>query len=268
MPKITAIIPTFNEEAHINAALDSVSWADEIIVVDSFSTDRTPALVRENNRVRFVQHEYVNSATQKNWIIPQAKNEWIFLLDADERVTKALRSELQAFQGRNESIAESAYWISRKNFFLGQRLNHIWKGDAVIRLFHRDQCRYQDLAVHAEIETKGKIGRLKGSLEHHSFLTMERYLEKLERYAHWSARDYDKRTGRIGFYQLWLKPAYRFCKHYILELGFLDGKAGYTISKLMARGVRRRYEIIQSRRADHKDHGVATNARIQAEDNS
>ena len=247
MPEITAIIPTFNEEAHISDALDSVSWANEIIVVDSFSTDSTPEIVRNRKEVKFVQHEYENSAAQKNWIIPQAKNEWIFLLDADERVTPELKKSLLAFreQGTEEFVG---FWIKRQNFFLGQKLRFIWKGDAVVRLFHRDRCRYEDLAVHAEITTEGKLGSLKGKLHHHSFLTLEKYRQKLERYAQWSARDYEPKTGKVNFYHLYLKPAYRFFKHYILQLGVLDGRAGFIISRFMAWGVKRRYEIIRDQR--------------------
>lgn len=247
MHRITAIIPTFNEETHIAEALRSVEWADEIVVIDSFSTDRTPDIVKTFKDVRFVQHEYVNSATQKNWIIPQANSEWIFLLDADERVTADLRAELMAFRQADDT-SYSAFWIPRQNYFLGQKLNHIWKGDAVVRLFQRDKCRYEGLAVHSEIQTDGRIGKLRGNLDHHSFLTMEKYRAKLERYAQWSAKDHEPRTGNINFYHLWIKPAYRFFKHYILELGLLDGRAGFVISRLMAWGVRRRYEIIQDLR--------------------
>lgn len=248
MPSISAIIPTFNEEAHIADAIGCLDWADEIIVVDSFSTDRTPALARSNAEVRFIQHEYENSAAQKNWIIPQATHDWIFILDSDERVTPQLREELIEFKNAEDPKC-SAYWIKRQNFFLGKKLRHTWKGDAVIRLFDRKSSKYEDKAVHAEIRSEGKIGWLKGKLEHHTVLTMDRYLKKMERYAQWSASDYEAKTGNIGFYHLWIKPGYRFFKHFILEGGILDGKAGYTVSRLMARGVRRRYEIIQDRRS-------------------
>lgn len=248
MKKITAIIPTFNEEAHIEQAINSVSWADEIIVVDSFSTDQTPQLVANFPQVRFIQHEYVNSATQKNWIIPQAAYAWIFLLDADERPTQTLKNEIDNWRSKEDDY--DAYWIKRQNFFLGKKLNFIWKGDAVVRLFKRDTCRYEDLAVHSEIQTSGKIGNLKGKLEHHSFLNLEHYQHKMERYAQWSASDYEQKTNHVGFYHLWIKPAYRFFKHYILELGILDGRAGWTISKFMAWGVRRRYQIILEKRSN------------------
>ena len=248
MPNISAIIPTLNEEAHIEQAIACLDWADEIIVVDSFSTDNTPAIARAHANVRFIQHEYENSAAQKNWITPQASFDWIFILDADERVTPELKKELIDFKEGN-SPSHAAYWIKRQNFFLGKKLRYTWKGDAVIRLFDRRQSEYEKKAVHAEIKSSGSIGSLKGKLEHHTVLTMERYLEKMERYSQWSASDYEKKTGSIGFYHLRLKPAYRFFKHYILEGGILDGKAGYVISKLMAHGVKRRYEIIKERRS-------------------
>lgn len=244
MPKVTAIIPTFNEEAHIEAAIQSVSWADEIIVVDSFSTDDTPDIAKSHPEVRFVQHEYINSAAQKNWIIPQALHPWIFILDADERVTDALENELMAFKAA-PAPREAAYWIRRQNYFLGKKLRYVWKGDAVIRLFEKESCRYESLAVHAEIITTGKIGKLKGRLEHHTVLTMERYMAKMERYAQWSARDHLDRTDRVGLFHLYIKPGFRFFKHFILEGGVLDGKDGFTVSRLMAWGVRRRYEIIR-----------------------
>lgn len=247
MKKVTAIIPTFNEEDHIAASLKSVAWADEIIVVDSYSTDRTPEIVAQHPKVKWIQHEYQNSAAQKNWIIPQATHEWIFLLDADERVSPELLDKIMQWKNGAEE-QEVAYWIARQNYFLGQKLRFIWKGDAVVRLFQRDQCRYETLNVHAEIIAQGKIGRWSEKIHHHSFLTLERYQAKMERYAHWSAKDYEKKTGNISFYHLYIKPAYRFFKHYLLELGILDGRAGWIISTFMAKGVQRRYQIILENR--------------------
>ena len=243
MTKITAIIPCFNEEENIQGAIDSVNWADEIIVVDSYSTDQTKTIALSNKKVTWLEHEYTNSASQKNWTIPQAKHDWIFLLDADERCTEALRKEIQACL--NNASRFSAYWIFRQNYFMGKKLQYIWSNDRVIRLFKKDECRYQNLNVHAEIETDGAIGQLQYKIDHDSFKNLDHYKEKLERYAQWSAKDYVKKTVKVGFFHLYVKPAFRFIKHYILELGILDGKEGFLISKLMAGAVRRRYEIIK-----------------------
>ena len=116
MLKITAIIPTFNEEDHILHAIESVSWADEIIVVDSYSTDKTVELASEK-RVKIIQREYQYSASQKNWAIPQANNEWIFLLDADERLSVSLKDEILRWKTSNPKY--NAYWI--------RRINHLWE---------------------------------------------------------------------------------------------------------------------------------------------
>ena len=237
--KVTAIIPTFNEAPNIRDAIQSVAWADEIIVVDSYSTDGTAGMVREHQRVRFVQHEYENSATQKNWIIPQASHEWIFLLDADERVPEALK--LEVFRILERGGERHAYWIPRENLFLGRTVKHALKGDKVIRLFKRDTCRYQNLAVHAEIETDYPVGQLKNSILHYSYRDSRHFLQKMERYAEWSARDHSGRTRAIGFWHLLVKPWFRFCKHYVFNLGFLDGRAGFIVSAVMAWGVFLRY---------------------------
>ncbi len=248
---ITAIIPCFNEEDCIAQAIDSVLWADEIIVVDSFSTDRTLEICRSyGERIRLIQHAYENSARQKNWIIPQAAHEWIFLLDADEVASDELITEIKALE--LDASRYSAYAITRDNYFFERKLRYIWKSDRVVRLFHRDQSRYQDLAVHAKLETEGNVARLSSVIRHHSFKSMEHYRAKLERYAHWSAKDYTERTGSITAYHKIIKPAARFIKHYVVQGGFLDGKAGYQISRLQSWAVRRRYEILAELRRNSR----------------
>jgi len=120
MLKITAIIPTFNEQDHILQAIESVSWADEIIVVDSYSTDKTVELALEK-KVKIIKREYQYSASQKNWAIPQAANDWIFLLDADERLSISLKDEI--LKWKTSTPKYNAYWIRRINHFMGKKLN-------------------------------------------------------------------------------------------------------------------------------------------------
>lgn len=249
MARITAIIPTFNEEPNIKAAIKSVLWADEIIVVDSFSTDNTLAVASSFKSVRITQHEYENSARQKNWIIPQAKHEWIFLLDADERVSEALKEEV--LKTVKDPDQYHAFWVPRENYFFGRSVNHALKGDKVIRLFKRDTCEYEDLAVHAEIITDYPVGQLSNSLIHQSYRDSKHFLSKMERYAEWSSRDHASKTPRIGAFQLMIKPAFRFFKHYFLNRGFLDGRAGLLVSIIMAWGVFLRYlKMLENRQKD------------------
>ena len=179
--KVTAIIPTFNEEENIEAAIKSVLWADEIIIVDSFSTDSTQAIAASYD-TNFIQHQYTNSAAQKNWIIPQAKHEWIFLLDADEYASEALIDEVKSIVKDGSEIA--GYWIRRKNFFMGKKVNYSgWQNDKVIRLFKRDLCKYENKNVHAEIIAEGLIGKLKHEIIHNTYKGLGHFINKISWYS-------------------------------------------------------------------------------------
>ena len=147
--KISALIPTFNEEHNISDAIDSVSWADEILVVDSFSTDSTIEIAKKKG-AKVIQRVYNYPASQKNWAIPQAKNDWIILIDADERIPYDLKTEIINILNKESSF--NAFWIRRQNHFMGRKIRFSgWQGDKVIRLFKRDCCRYEDKNVHEEI---------------------------------------------------------------------------------------------------------------------
>lgn len=231
MTKISAIIPTYNEEHNIQAAIDSVRFADEIIVVDSFSTDRTVEIA-EANGVRLLQREYENSASQKNWTIPQASHDWIVLLDADERIDEDLKTEIQSIV-KNGETSTVAYWIKRRNFFMGKEVRFSgWQGDKVIRLFMRDKCRYEDKSVHAEVLADGPVGTLKNKLTHNTYKDIFHFLEKWDRYSTWGAQDRSRRGEKPGIYHFVFKPVFRFFQDYILKGGILDGLVGLIISAL------------------------------------
>ena len=237
---LTAIIPTLNEEHNIKEVIESVSFAEEIIIVDSLSTDNTVAIATELG-AKVIQHEYENSASQKNWAIPQAKNEWILIVDSDERITGALREEIISVL-RN-SPDKNSYWIYRSNFFMGKKIRFSgWQNDRVIRLFKRDICRYEEKQVHAEIIMCGKPGTLKNKILHNTYTSIDEYVNKLNRYAWWQAKDLKNNSfGRIYLFHIIIKPLYRFFYHYILKLGVLDGMPGFTISVLNAYAVGTRY---------------------------
>jgi glycosyltransferase involved in cell wall biosynthesis len=240
MTKLTAIIPTGNEIHNIEAVIASVDFADEILVVDSFSTDGTFKKAEEL-ATKVIRREYEYSASQKNWAIPQAQHEWILLVDADERVTPELKEEIQDIL-KHENQQHVAYWIKRMNHFMGERVNFSgWRNDSVIRLFKRDNCTYEDKHVHAEIIANGTVGQLKNKLYHNTYITFDKYLEKMNRYAWWQARDYDKKTGTLTPYHFVIKPFWGFFKHYILQSGFRDGVVGFTIGSMQAYVVYMRY---------------------------
>lgn len=231
--QITAIIPTFNEEKNIEAAIKSVLWADEIIVIDSYSTDGTLDIAAKYN-ANIIQHEYTNSATQKNWVIPQAKHEWIFLLDADEYASDALINEVKNIIEKGSEVV--AYWIRRKNFFMGKKVNYSgWQNDKVIRLFKRDLCKYENKNVHAEIITDGPISQLKHVIIHNTYKGLGHFISKISWYSTWKAYDkIEKGASTNLFFNAVIKPIYRFIYHYFLRLGILDGKVGFIISSLNA----------------------------------
>lgn len=241
MEKITAIVPTGNEEHNIRDVLSSVAFADEIMVVDSLSTDDTLDIAREFTD-RILLRKYGYSASQKNWAIPQAKHEWILLVDADERVTPELQEEIQTILKNPPTDGTVAYWIYRMNHFMGKRVKYSgWQNDKVIRLFKRDDCVYEDKMVHAEIIANGKVGFLKNKFYHNTYITLDKHIEKLNRYAAWQARDYNDKTNKLTPYHFTIKPFWSFFKHYVLQMGFRDGVVGFVISSLHAYAVMMRY---------------------------
>jgi glycosyltransferase involved in cell wall biosynthesis len=228
--KVTAIVPAFNEAANIVECLNGLQWAEEIIVVDSFSTDGTPELARPL-ATRVIQHEYVNSAAQKNWIIPQATHDWIFLVDADERCTPELAAEVR--QVLAEGPRFDAYWIYRRNFFLGKEIRHSgWNSDKVIRLFQKSH-RYKELTVHAEVVVPSeKVGRLKGRFVHYTIDSLDQFFEKRMRYAAWSSADLDRRGVKASGLQILGHGTWNFFRQFVLRLGFLDGVHGLVLAIL------------------------------------
>ena len=250
MQKLTAIIPTKNEAHNIVEAIQSVNFADEIIIVDSFSTDETLNLAKPRV-TKVIQREYENSASQKNWAIPQAKYDWILILDADERITQSLREEIQQVLSNNPK--ESGFWIYRNNHFMGKKVRFSgWQGDKVIRLFKKNECQYEQKNVHAEISTKGEIGWLKNKIHHNTFMSIQEYLIKIRRYADWQSKDYHHATNTLTPYHFLIKPLARFIKHYFLQLGFLDGLIGITIASIQAYAVFLRYVKLWKLRRDER----------------
>ncbi len=228
--RLSVIVPAFNEEPRIRACLESVRWADEILVVDSFSTDRTPEIARPL-ATRVLQHEYVNSAAQKNWTVPQAAHRWVLVVDADERVSRGLAEEIQSLLERGPD--RDAYQVRRLNHFLGKPIRHGgWGRDRVIRLFDRGKGRYQEKDVHAEVEVEGTVGELRHPLLHDTFRGFGDYLKKIDRYTRWGSDDLYRRGRRAHLGDLVFRPLGRFAKRYLVQGGFLDGVEGLLISGL------------------------------------
>ena len=242
--KISAIIPTFNEEDHIIAAIESLAWADEIIVVDSFSTDNTIALAQSKG-VKILQRDYEYSASQKNWAIPQASYDWIFILDADERVEDNLKKEIDKI--KNSPSKNDAYWIPRQNHFMGKKIRFSgWQGDKVIRLFNKENVIMKTKKYMLKFYVAVHVGKLKSPLMHYTFKSVAHYMEKWDRYSTWSAQDHQG-TSPPHIFHFVVKPAFRFFRDFILRGGILDGRIGYIVCKLSSMGVFMRYVKMQEK---------------------
>jgi glycosyltransferase involved in cell wall biosynthesis len=235
-PKLTAIVTTFNEEENIRGCLASLSFADEILVVDSFSTDATIEIARTIPGVRLLQHEYLGNGPQCNWAMEQASHPWALIVDADERVTPALAREIEGLLGKGPE--GDAYRLRRDNVFLGRLMRHSgWGTDRLVRLVKKGAVRYPERRVHADIETPGPAPTLRSPLLHDTFRSFGQYLEKLHRYAEWGAQDRFRRGRRAGVVEVAMRPAWRFLRMYVVQAGFLDGFPGLILCALQSYGV-------------------------------
>ena len=236
---VSVVITTFNEEVNIADCLRSVLWADEILVVDSFSTDRTLEYANEFP-VEVLQREYFGSAAQKNWSLDKISNEWVLILDADERVTEPLAKEILKLLIKGPSA--KGYYIRRQNIVLGKAIRHSgWSTDKVIRLFHRDHGRYPNRRVHADLDIEPPTPTLRHPLDHYTYRSVEQYFEKFLNYAEWGAAQGYREGKKAGYLEIAGRPFWRFVRTYFLQRGFLDGLHGLVVCSLQSFGVFLKY---------------------------
>jgi glycosyltransferase involved in cell wall biosynthesis len=228
-PPITALIPTGNSADVIRDCIESVRWADEILVCDSFSTDGTLEICREYG-CRIIQHPYINSATQKNWAIPQATHPWILLIDTDERVTPALRDEIE--RTLRDPGDRRGFRIPRFNLAWGQPLRHGgYAPDYQLRLFGRDHARYQERQVHAHMVVDGAQGTLHNPFVHYAHRSLTQTLSNLlVRMTPWEAQARIARGERFSVWHLLLRPPAAFALRYIKQRGYRDGVRGLVMA--------------------------------------
>jgi len=245
MSRLTVIVPTYNEESMLRECLESVRFADEVFVVDSFSTDRTLEIAREFTD-RIVQHEYVNSAAQKNWAIPQVKSDWIMVLDADERVTPELRARIEGILA--DGTPYDGFYVRRMTIFFGKLIRHCgWHRDYLVRLWRNGKGRYEDLEVHADVIVDGRVGTIREHLLHDTYRSFAHYLEKFDRYSTLSANDLYKQGRKASWVNLTIRPLWRFFRMYVVRHGFLDGKHGLLLCTLAAFSVFMKYAKLWDR---------------------
>lgn len=230
--RLSAVVLTRNEAAVIERCLRALQWADEIVVVDSGSTDRTVEICSAIPEVRVVQQPFAGFAAQRNAGIDAARGEWILMVDADEVVPPALAAEIAAVVRRPGG--PDGYWIPRLNLCFGRPLRHGGHyPDLPGRLCRRSRGRYTG-SVHETLEVAGSMGRLANHLVHHSFATIGDYLPKLDRYTTLEAEQLAAQGVRVGWGRVFLAPPALFVRTWMLRRGFHDGFAGYRMSALGA----------------------------------
>lgn len=240
IPKISALLITYNEERNIEKFLEEAWYADEIIIVDSESTDRTAEIAKKHPKVVFMTRKFDNFTSQKNFAIEQAKNEWVTFFDADERISKALIYEMI---DEIEKDRADAFFVYRRFYFMEKYIKRSgWQNDKAIRLFKKSKNKYgEGRLVHELIDSKGSVRFLNNRLDHYSYFSVEEYDRKLTQYSILRAKELFARGLKPNIFHFWVKPWFRFVHHYILRMGVLDGGEGYIISKLHAHHVFKRY---------------------------
>jgi glycosyltransferase involved in cell wall biosynthesis len=241
MPRLSVIIITNNEEENLPRCLKSVSFADEIILNDSGSSDRTLEIAREHG-CKIIENKFTGFGAAKQSALDQATGEWVLSIDADEEVDDALREAIKGAIRKankdtnnqaNASSSHSAFQINRQSQFLGRWINHSgWYPDHITRLFRREQARFTDSVVHEKVIVDGTIGRLEGRLLHYTDPTLTHYFHKLNHYTSLSAQSLMKEGKRFRIHYLLIKPWAIFIKMYFLKQGFRDGIHGLILALL------------------------------------
>lgn len=234
MATLTVIIPTFNEEHYIEDCLYSVKFADEIIVIDSFSTDETVAIANTYN-CKVLQRKFDNFSNQKNHALQFATSDWVLFVDADERIPYQL--QIQIFDAMN-SGKHNGYKLKFPHFFLNRFLHHHY--NYVTRLVMRTECRFKG-SVHEKLIINGSIGKLDSPVLHYTYKGLQHYISKKDNYAWFQAQQMLKKNKKTTYFHLAFKPFYRFFSSYVLRGGFRDGIPGLAIASINAYGVFSRY---------------------------
>lgn len=238
---LSAVIITKNEERNIERCLSSLTdVADEIIVIDSFSTDRTEEICKKYGAV-FIQHPFEGHIQQKNFAIDSANNDWILSLDADEALTEELKSSILKAK---ENPSFLGYRMNRLTNYCGHWVKYCgWYPDTKVRLVNRNNARWEGVNPHDRLDMKSNepTGFLEGDLLHYSYYTREDHLKQIEYFGNIAAKELFDRGGKTNFVMILAKVVAQFIKSYFLKLGVLDGPTGFTISRLSAYATYRKY---------------------------
>ena len=240
MPSLSIIILARNEARNIVDCIRSAGFADEVVVLDSGSTDGTPALAATAGAKVSSTADWPGFGPQKNRALALATGDWVFSLDADERITPELRASIQ--QAIASPGPHAAFRLDRRSSYCGRVMRHSgWSPDWIVRLFRRDAARFSDDLVHERVLVQGSIGRLQGDLLHRSFADFESVLDKVNRYSTAGARALADRGKRASPAKAVGHGLWAFLRTYVLQRGFLDGAMGLALAVSNAEGTYYRY---------------------------
>jgi glycosyltransferase involved in cell wall biosynthesis len=234
---LSAVVITYNEADRVEDCIRSLSFCDEVVIVDSHSTDRTRELATALG-ARVIERDWPGYRSQKEFAIGAAQNDWVLCLDADEVVTPVLRSEIEAL--KRQGFPHHTGWsMPRVLNYFGKFLRHgLTYPDRHVRLLNRRHGGWRGNEIHEYLEVSGSVGRLRGDLEHYAYRTLGHQIAKLERYAELMARAQHTQGKRTGVFKILFRPFWRFFSGYVLRLGFLDGWRGLVLSLVEANYVR------------------------------
>ncbi|WP_231129603.1 glycosyltransferase family 2 protein [Flavobacterium sufflavum] len=241
-PKITALAITLNEEENVKRYIQSLSFADEIIFIDSFSSDKTVEIAKEAGVVVF-QRTFDDFAKQKNFAIGQAKNDWIVFFDLDEVISPELSGEiLKNLDSQNDF---TAYSVKRNLYFFGKQIKFGgWQSDKVIRIFNKKFCKYDENFVLGNRLISSKTKLLKEKVKHLSYKSFDSYNTKLSFYGKLQAEYLYSKNQKPNFYHFIIKPNLYFFRQYLLRLGFLDGKEGFILAYIHTFAILKAYFLL------------------------
>jgi glycosyltransferase involved in cell wall biosynthesis len=245
MPELSAVIITWNEEKRIGKCLESVrDIVDEIVVVDSFSTDRTGEICRQYG-ARFIEHAFQGHIEQKNFALSQASYDHVLCLDADEELSKTMQASVQEVK---KVWTHDAYSFNRLTWYCGKWIRHsTWYPSRKVRLVDRRKARWEGINPHDSLRLVQDTSRkhLRGDILHYSYESVTEHEQKINRYAELASEAYFKAGIRSNPVKIFINPAWRFLRDYLFELGFLDGRQGFTIARLSARETYNKYRNIR-----------------------
>ena len=233
MAKLSVTVITLNEASNIEDCLASVAWADDVLVVDSGSTDGTPDLARAKG-ARVIVRGWPGYSAQKNFAAGEAQHDWILSVDADERISPELAAEIQATLVRDP--AEAGFRMPRVTWHLGRWIRTTdWYPDYQLRLYHRSRANWPARRVHESVSANnGTVSQLRGELQHFAYRDVGHHFETMDRYTTLAAEDMRMQGRRAGIFDLTMHPWAAFMRNYFLRRGFMDGMAGFVISIMNA----------------------------------